>query len=549
MRAFFLFLASFLCCFNCNGYDDFASLPAAYNGRIRAVEAVSALWYYDFYHGKASNNDLMWDVFFFGHSPWDDKPLFWIKDTNEKEKLKLDSHQNRFSYNELKRAEGEISQKLKLWESYQGSAAKLDDNLPLKQRLQQAGQLLLMLPSKYDPNVWYSLHALNVKVFDPASHSHVWTPNFTRYPESAFNKIRTAYIALEQAMLDHQTSNIAPLRLELANALREGYKSIQGKPYAKLNGKELAYPTLFQLEAEMWYYKLPWISTLIGLYAIACLCLVLNGSFFNPGLGLMIAAFALHSFVLGLRCFILARPPVSNMFETVLYVPWIAVLLSLILWKLQKNRWLLTGAGLVSLILLSTVSLSDLSENMDPVQAVLDSQYWLIIHVLMIVGSYGVFALSGILGHLYLIQWLRDPSNPSLSGLSRSVTHTMYIGLALLIPGTILGGVWAAQSWGRFWDWDPKESWAFITACTYLIWVHLHHFRRISDFGMAVGSIVGLVAVSFTWYGVNYILGTGLHSYGFGSGSELPYYLYLASELIFLIYCLTKHHLKSRFSL
>ncbi len=112
------------------------------------------------------------------------------------------------------------------------------------------------------------------------------------------------------------------------------------------------------------------------------------------------------------------------------------------------------------------------------------------------------------------------PETSALPQLSKSILHTMYIGTAMLIAGTILGGVWAAESWGRFWDWDPKESWAFISSCCYLIFIHAYTFRYIHQIGLAIGAVIGLWAISFTWYGVNYILGTGLHSYGFGSGAK-----------------------------
>jgi ABC-type transport system involved in cytochrome c biogenesis permease subunit len=148
----------------------------------------------------------------------------------------------------------------------------------------------------------------------------------------------------------------------------------------------------------------------------------------------------------------------------------------------------------------------------------------------MIVGSYGVLLLAGVLGHLLLIY-----GDKASKGLFPALLLSLYIGVALLIPGTLLGGVWAAQSWGRFWDWDPKESWAFITACIYLLFIHAYRFKYIGPYGLAFGSIFGLIAVSFTWYGVNYILGTGLHSYGFGNGGEWIYYLFIVAELTFLL--------------
>ena len=129
----------------------------------------------------------------------------------------------------------------------------------------------------------------------------------------------------------------------------------------------------------------------------------------------------------------------------------------------------------------------------------------------------------------------------TLKQLSSMILQTLYIGTAMLIAGTILGGLWAAESWGRFWDWDPKESWAFISSAFYLIWIHAYRFHKISSFGLAFGSVSGLLAISFTWYGVNYILGTGLHSYGFGSGGEHLYYAFLGTESLFLSVVLWHH--------
>jgi ABC-type transport system involved in cytochrome c biogenesis permease subunit len=223
------------------------------------------------------------------------------------------------------------------------------------------------------------------------------------------------------------------------------------------------------------------------------------------------------------------------MFETVIYVPWIAVLAGLILFFIFKNHVVIIASCTAALALLALLNVTDVNSSLENVQAVLDSQYWLIIHVLMVVASYGIFILGGILGHFYLISYAKNRrETPALSALSKLILQSMYAGIALLIPGTILGGVWAAESWGRFWDWDPKESWAFISACIYLTFIHAYTFQHIRSFGLAVGSIAGLLGISFTWYGVNYILGTGLHTYGFGKGGDIYYYLYFLAELLFL---------------
>ena len=275
--------------------------------------------------------------------------------------------------------------------------------------------------------------------------------------------------------------------------------------------------------------------SLIG-YAIALVFFLFRSKIsFIASIICLLGAFSLHTVILAMRCFILQRPPVSNMFETILYVPWIAVLASFVLFYIFKNQIPLIASSIAALALLVLLKLTGINSSLENVQAVLDSQYWLIIHVLMVVGSYGAFILAGILGHFYLIGFVKNKfETQSLASIAKFILQSMYLGVALLIPGTILGGVWAAESWGRFWDWDPKESWAFISASIYLIFIHAYTFGHIRNLGLAMGSIAGMLAISFTWYGVNYILGTGLHTYGFGVGGVGYYYLYFLIEIFFL---------------
>lgn len=293
--------------------------------------------------------------------------------------------------------------------------------------------------------------------------------------------------------------------------------------------KGVKIPPKWRLQLENYYYRLPLLQIAILSFLISLPFLLLpyraswiGSAFFALGL-------AISTAVLAMRWLILMRPPVSNMEETILYVPWTAAVCSLGIALYLKEKWPLFASALLSVILYTILEQQGTGQNLENVQAVLNSPFWLTVHVLMIVGSYGILILSGVLGHLYFL----CPQNIR-KRLTEPMLLSLYIGLALLIPGTLLGGVWAAQSWGRFWDWDPKESWAFITACVYLLVVHAYRFHYIGAIGLAIGSILGLIAVSFTWYGVNYILGTGLHSYGFGEGGQTYYYLYLLAELLFV---------------
>jgi ABC-type transport system involved in cytochrome c biogenesis permease subunit len=415
----------------------------------------------------------------------------------------------------------------------------LDSQFPLAQRLKNADELFKMLPSNKGNGIWLPLKALKVQVYDQKKGLLVPISNFTLYSDEQFENIRRGYIGLERAFVNGETDDqITVKMLQLANYLNLSYQTIAGKPYLEAMEKSISYPSSGQLYAEYLYYRYPFNVWLIGLYVIALTILLMT-----LGIDLkvkwavfgLLMAFSAHTALLILRCYILQRPPVSNMFETVVYVPWIAVLTGFGLYAFLRNQLVLIASSLVALFLLLILQITKMGSGLDNVQAVLDSQYWLIIHVLMVVGSYGAFALCGVLGHFYLAyRAIQKKETASAQFIGKCILQSMYVGLILLIPGTVLGGVWAAESWGRFWDWDPKESWAFISICVYLIWVHAYRFHHIRFLGLAVGSIVGLMAISFTWYGVNYILGTGLHSYGFGTGGEIYYYLYLLAESVFL---------------
>lgn len=370
----------------------------------------------------------------------------------------------------------------------------------------------LLLPNRLKPGEWLPLSELS-----KSEH------NFTPYSDKSYANLRKLY-------LTNKMSKVKTL-------LSKNYQTIAGKPYLQSAQKTLYYPTVNQLKAEIFYYDYPFIRCILLGYILAVVLFLFQEAYNSRILSLMAwsvtsITFGLHTLVLLLRIYILQRPPVSNMFETVIYVPWIGSIIGIALSRYFKILLPVILSSCLAAVLMTLLEITQINSSLENVQPVLDSQYWLTIHVLMIVASYGVLLLCGLLGHAYLI----SPSPLKC----KLILQTMYIGVALLIPGTILGGVWAAQSWGRFWDWDPKESWAFISSALYLVSIHAYRYHKIAEKGLAIGSIIGLLAISFTWYGVNYILGTGLHSYGFGSGGEIYYYLFVSFELLFISYFLLK---------
>jgi ABC-type transport system involved in cytochrome c biogenesis permease subunit len=194
-------------------------------------------------------------------------------------------------------------------------------------------------------------------------------------------------------------------------------------------------------------------------------------------------------------------------------------------------------------------SASVLNSEFSPLQPVLRDNFWLTIHVLTIVSSYGAGALAWGLGNLalgyYLFGRYRDPVLPEGFGsehrpagdvvepmavtrrppeecitLAGFTYKAMQVAVLLLAAGTILGGLWADVSWGRFWGWDPKEVWALISLLVYLAILHGRYAGLFGNFGLAMGSVMGATAIAMSWYGVNFVLGAGLHSYGFGDSAQ-----------------------------
>jgi ABC-type transport system involved in cytochrome c biogenesis permease subunit len=183
---------------------------------------------------------------------------------------------------------------------------------------------------------------------------------------------------------------------------------------------------------------------------------------------------------------------------------------------------------------------SVLNPSIAPLPPVLRDNFWLVIHVLTITLGYAAFAVAMGLGHAILGRYLFKPAS---IGEESHVHHLLYrvlqIGIVLLAAGTILGGVWAYYSWGRFWGWDPKETWALIALLLYIFALHGKLAGWWGNFGMAVAATVCFNGVLMAWYGVNFVLGKGLHSYGFGGGGAGWVAMAVALDLIFVGACIT----------
>ncbi len=286
----------------------------------------------------------------------------------------------------------------------------------------------------------------------------------------------------------------------------------------------------------------PWRMAVIATF-LAMLLLTLRWIVHSRTISLLVVlaiiwAIAEQAFGLWLRVSILDRAPVTNTYEALLWIGIVAIVCGVLGQLLSPRSWYLAaglGASLLAILFAMLVPIADQTNSLP---AVLRSNYWLIIHVLTIVTSFGALLLAAVLAHIYLIKdVLLHHTSEKSDRIIVQIYRMMQFGVILLTAGTILGGVWAADSWGRFWGWDPKETWSLISIMIYFALLHARYVGWIHDFGLAVVAIVGFLAIVWTFYGVNCVMASGLHSYGFGSGGDIWIAIWAVAEIVFINLC------------
>ena len=304
--------------------------------------------------------------------------------------------------------------------------------------------------------------------------------------------------------------------------------------------------TKIQLEVAYLKYhpfRLAWIAWLLSAFLL--LIAGQNGKHALLPWGKTLAYLGLLLLIIGFaaRVYIAGRPPVTNMYESILWVAFGAGLFAVIFSiRHHSNLYLIAASPIIILSLIaSDLQPAVLDPSLNPLVPVLRSNFWLTTHVLTITLSYGAFALAAALSHFLILYSIRQKS--PLANDDPGVLHLyrcLQIGVFLLAVGVILGGVWANYSWGRFWDWDPKETWALIALMAYIILLHGRLGGWWGGYGLAVGSIASFLTILMAWYGVNFVLGKGLHSYGFGNGGQLYVGLFALLEIAFLAFALLR---------
>lgn len=400
--------------------------------------------------------------------------------------------------------------------TFEKELMKLDERINIVSMI-FSGRLFKLIPVLDDPNnTWVATKS--------GQHGNASPPN------PVADKFFSSY---RQALLDAQSTHDYSLPNQLLSELR-AYQVKHGEKVSPSNAK---------IGFEIFLNRLNVFSRLSLYYSILGLCflaLLLFSVFreskwslkiFKTLKFMVIAGFALHTLGLAIRWYVSGRAPWSNGYESMIYIAWTSTLAGMIFTR--KSVGGLAATMILAGSILLVAMLSYLDPEITPLVPVLKS-YWLTIHVSLIAGSYGFLMLGAIIGFINLILIILANKN-NQAAIKRQITELTYIseitligGLAMISIGTYLGGVWANESWGRYWGWDAKETWALVTILVYAFILHMRFIpglRGLYSFNLA--TLFGMASVIMTYFGVNYYL-SGLHSYAAGDPIPIPNWVYYA---------------------
>lgn len=386
------------------------------------------------------------------------------------------------------------------------------------------GQYLNVFPKKDDANhTWYSpaeitenfsgmdsLFALNIL--------HLYFDAVRQFPNANAKKDADTFLASIQIFQEKYGKEVMPspaiVKMETFNNKLDVFNRLM-KYYSLFGGLLLL---------------LQFISLFVKKYKALFLERIL--------IILLIGCFVLHTAGLIIRWYLSGHAPWSNGFESLTYIAWATVLAGILF--LKKSRIALSSTALLASVILSVAHLSWMDPEITNVVPVLNS-YWLSIHVSVISASYGFFALGALLGFLNLVlMFFRNEKNRislgmTITQLSTIIEMTLILGLFLVSIGTFLGGIWANESWGRYWGWDPKETWALVTLLVYAFVAHMRFIPALKNqFIFNFFALISFASVIMTYFGVNFYL-SGLHSYGKGDPVPIPGWVYYSLFVVFSI--------------
>jgi cytochrome c-type biogenesis protein CcsB len=474
---------------------------------------------------KYSSTDLLFTIWF-GEGNWKERPLILVSNAALRDRLGLGSRERLYSFDTLL-SNAALTE---IYHTIQTKRARKEELSPIEKeaetvisRIEQLG----FLASPESMTIVPEPNELRGTWIDPTRAREL-------YGAEAGERLAALIRRTAEAHRARDGQAFAAASQELRQSL------VALKPEHYLTNSEV--------EREVHYntlhpFRWAWICCLAAFFLLLAPRTRLAGE------ALFLACIGLQTYGFVLRCLIAGHVPVTNMYESLVWVAFGLTVIAYIFYRVFKAPIaLLTAAPLAVLgLMLADMLPSVLSPNIGPLPPVLRDNFWLATHVMTITLGYSAFALATGLAHYILGYelWKRQSLNEN-STFHDLLYRTLQIGVLLLAAGTILGGVWAYYSWGRFWGWDPKETWALIALLLYIFALHGRIAGWWGSFGMSVAAALCFHGILMTWYGVNFVLGKGLHSYGFGGGGFFWIGSAVALDFAFVGYCILAHSRKVR---
>ena len=276
------------------------------------------------------------------------------------------------------------------------------------------------------------------------------------------------------------------------------------------------------------------------LYVVAFLCAIVSWlwqgtTFRQAAFRVLLIGLTFHTLGLVTRMMLEGRPPVTNLYSSAIFIGWGAIILSIAIELFHRNAIgtaVASVVGFATLLIAHHLSLS--GDTLEMMRAVLDTNFWLATHVVVITLGYASTFLAGTIAVVYLIRRAFGNVPKSTAASLRGMVYGVicFATLASFV-GTVLGGIWADQSWGRFWGWDPKENGALLIVIWNAIILHARWGGMIRERGMMVMAVFGNIVTSWSWFGTN-MLGIGLHSYGFTDAAFLWLSAFMISQVVIM---------------
>ncbi|MBE0492408.1 MAG: cytochrome c biogenesis protein CcsA [Sulfurospirillum sp.] len=515
------------------------------DGRIKPIDTVSSdvlnkIYKKASYDGMSANQVLLGMMTYpFG---WQIQPMIYVYHDEVRKILGFKDGQKYASFNDFFEEGGEFEYKLAKYAEEAGrkrpalrnkfdkEIIKVDERVNIAY-MAYTGELFRMIPKIGDENfTWYSPKTA-----------------ISRFPETESKYVRE----LLANYFDGVQKGIETGSWKLADAAVEKIKL-----YQEQNAQEIM-PSSSRIQTEMFFNKAQIFEKLTPVYLLSGLFLLvfIFIKMLKPTLNLTkitkfifainILAFIAHTTGLALRWYIAQHAPWSDGYESMIYIAWAIALAGIFFSKQSIVSLALTS--ILAGVTLFVAHLSWMDPQITTLVPVLKS-YWLNIHVSIITASYGFLGLCALLGFFTLILFIFKQKNVQSSRnaeIERNIVEAtrinemaMILGLSLITVGNFLGGVWANESWGRYWGWDPKETWALVSI---LIYAAVAHFRFVpalnGQFAFAVASVLAFSSIIMTYFGVNFYL-SGMHSYAAGDPVPIPTFVYYTLAVVFAIIAL-----------